>query len=152
MEDSIFSRLIKLFKGYVAILERALIYETNVIEKGDPIINLAVSLQEQITILANLSTLEQLFPKIVRAIYEGIHQINSADINEYLEKELDNFTFSTREASSQLRVQFCHQYISRIMSHEISYKLTPEICGDGMPSVTFQVFSYGFYFFHSYIN
>ena len=126
----------------------------DVTEKSDPIINLVVSLQKKKknSILANLSTLEQILPKIVRAIYEGIHQINSTDINDYLKKEFNNFTLSLQEASSQLKVQFCHQYIGRIMSYEISYKLTLGICSDGMPFVTFQVFSYGFYFFHSPIN
>ncbi|PON34765.1 Exocyst component Exo84, C-terminal [Parasponia andersonii] len=141
MEDSIFSGLINLFKDYVAILERALIQVT---ENDDPRINLAVSLPQQISILANLSTLEQLFPRMVRAIYEGLRMVNSDDTKEhtiisYQEKELDSFTLFTQEASSQLRFRFCYQYIHRIMSNEISYKFSPEVRSEGMPSVTFQV-------------
>ncbi|XP_062080053.1 exocyst complex component EXO84B-like [Humulus lupulus] len=144
MEDSIFSGLMNLFNGYVVILERALIHEKDVIEKGVPIMNFAVSLQQQISILANLSALQILFPKMVRAINEGIHPFNTDDMNELTissqETGHDRFTLFTQEASNQLRTQFCHQFIQRIMSCEISHnKLLVENSSDGTPSVTFQV-------------
>ncbi|KAM6565068.1 hypothetical protein CsatB_025066 [Cannabis sativa] len=141
MEDSIFSGLTNLFNGYVVILERALIYEKHVIENSVPLTNFGVSLQQQISILTNLSSLQILLPKMVRAIYEGI---GSDDMNEQIisvqEKGYDRFTLFTQEASNQLRSQFCHQFIQRIMSFEMDYKkLIVENRSGGIPSLKLQV-------------
>ncbi|KAF4358200.1 hypothetical protein F8388_009483 [Cannabis sativa] len=140
MEDSIFSGFINLFNAYVVILERALIYEKDVIENSVPLTNFGVSLQQQISILTNLSSLQILLPKMVRAIYEGI---SSDDMNEQIisvqEKRYDRFRLFTQEASNQLRSQFCHQFIQRIMSFEMDYKkLIVENRSGGIPSLKLQ--------------
>ncbi|KAL5561967.1 hypothetical protein UlMin_031714 [Ulmus minor] len=147
MEGSIISGLTNLFKEYIFILERALINETDDNEMGASEINLAVSLEQQISILANLSALEQLFSTMVRGIYGAILRTDADHINEhpidFQLKENDSFTCFSQEASSQLRVKFCQQFICRLISLEPSNLLIPKICsngqGDNVPSATFQV-------------
>ncbi|XP_024019164.1 exocyst complex component EXO84C [Morus notabilis] len=148
MEGSIFFGLITLFKEYVIILENALIYGTDITEKGGSRINIAASVQQQISILANLSALEQLFLRMVRGINGGNDHINAHAIS-YQQHELTSFTLSMHEASSRLTVCFCQHYIRRIMSMESTCELAQIICNhahgdpsvshDPMPSITFQV-------------
>ena len=59
MEGSILSGLMNLFVEYTIILERAITCEKIAAEKNGSRINLAESLPQQVSILANLSTLEQ---------------------------------------------------------------------------------------------
>lgn len=160
MEGPIFSGLMNLFKEYVVILEKALIYGPDVIEDGGSGINLAESLQQQLSILANLSALEQVLLNMVRDIVRENNHRNSnhgdAHAISYEQHELASFTLSTHEATSQLRVRFCQQYVCRIMTMETSGKLAQKICSDApgdssvsrdlMPSVTFQVFSHALIF------
>lgn len=158
MEGSIFFGLITLFKEYVIILENALIYGMDITEKGGSRINIAASLQQQISILANLSALEQLFLRMVRGINGGNDHINAHAIS-CQQHELASFTLSMHEASSRLTVCFCQHYIRRIMSVESSCELAQIICNhahgdpcvshDPMPSITFQVFPHAFLFHFS---
>ena len=154
MEGSIFTGLVNLFKEYVLTIEKALFYGSNVTEKDDSRINWDVAIEQQISILANLTALEQILPKIlIRPINELSHPINSDRINEraisYQRKEIDIFALFVQEASSQIRVRFCQQYVTRVMSQETSCKLTSHtgnyvqgdasaVC-DATPSVKFQV-------------
>lgn len=152
MGDSILGVLMNLFTEYVVILTRAVICETDVTGKGSRI-NFALSLQQQISILANLSDIEQLLSSMVRDIFGGINCISSNQIKNFpvdnQQKDLDNFMLSIQEGSSQLRMQFCQKFIHRVMSLETSYEFAPEICKDGqgdhnvfydvLPSVTSQV-------------
>lgn len=153
MGDLILSGLMNLFTEYIVILERAIICETDVTGKDGSRINFAVSLQQQISILANLSEIEQLLSSMVTGIFGGINCISSNQIKNFpidnQQKELDDFVLSIQEASTQLRVQFFQKFIHGVMYLETSYKFAPEICrvGQGghnvfydvLPSVAFQV-------------
>lgn len=153
MEGSVHGALMNLFTEYIVILERAIINGTDVAEKGGSRINFAMSPHQQISIVANVSAIEQLFSSMVKRIFGGIScissdQITNCRVGSY-EKELDSFILGIQEASSQPKVQFCQKFIHRVMSLETSYKFAPEICRDGqgdpnafqdvLPSVTLQV-------------
>ncbi|KAF3436112.1 hypothetical protein FNV43_RR23204 [Rhamnella rubrinervis] len=153
MGDSILGGFMNLFTEYIAILEKVMICETDVTGKGSSI-NFALSLQQQISVLANISEVEQLLSCMVRGIFGEINCISSKNVKNFpvdnQQKELDNFMLSIQEGSSRLRMQFCQNFIHRVMSLETSYKFAPEMCRDGqgdhnvfydvLPSVTFQVF------------
>ncbi|KAH7517419.1 exocyst complex component EXO84B [Ziziphus jujuba] len=154
IEGSVLGGLMNLFTEYILILERAIICETDVAEKGGSRINFAISLRQQISILANLSSTEQLFSSMVKGIFGGVNcmssnQIKNLPVGNY-EKELDSFILAIQEASSQLRIQFCQKFIKRVMSLETTYKFAPGMCRDGqgdsklfhdvLPSLTLQVF------------
>ncbi|KAL6208815.1 hypothetical protein ACLB2K_019760 [Fragaria x ananassa] len=152
IEGSILSGLMNLFKKYIDILEIAINCDTTVTEKISSKINLAESVQQQVSILANLSALEQLFSNMVRSIFKGASDTNSemrkSHPDGYQHKEIDSCILFIQEASLGLRSLFCEQFIYRIMSLKTSYRL-PEIRIDshgescilhgGMPSLPFQV-------------
>lgn len=143
-----------LFKKYIDILERAINCETAVAETNNSRLYLANSVQQQVSILANLSALEQLFSSMVRSIFKGVSDVNSELMKihpvEVQVKELDSCISFIQEASCRLRALFCEQFILKIMSVKTSYKLTPASSVDGpgessmfhgvMPSLAFQVF------------
>ncbi|KAM1346404.1 hypothetical protein ACFX13_036458 [Malus domestica] len=153
IEGSIVSGLMILFKKYVDILEIAINCKATVTEKSNPRIYLAESVQQQVSILANLSSLEQLFSNMVRGIFKGVSDINSELMKTlpdgYQAKELDSCISLIQEASSRLRDLYCEQFICKIMSLRNSDNLTPENCIDDqgescvfqgvMPSLAFQV-------------
>lgn len=141
MEASILEELTNLFMEYMLILEKALICEIYIEEKGDPRINFARLPEQQVSLLANLSTLEQLFPFIVQDL---VRNSNS--------QHLDNCIHLVKESTSQLRAHFCQQFICRIMSLESGSRLASETPTDTVhrlphnvrPSVIFQVCPYTF--------
>lgn len=153
IEGSILSGLVNLFKKYIDILESAINCETTVTEKTCSRMNLAESVKQQVSILANLSALEQLFSNMVRSIFKGASDTNSEltkiHSDGYQQKEIDSCILFIQEASVGLRALFCEQFIYKVMSLKTSYKLTPQISIDGqgkscmfhggMPSPTFQV-------------
>ncbi|KAK2984618.1 hypothetical protein RJ640_029124 [Escallonia rubra] len=119
MEDSIFKGLMDLLTEYIVILERALPSKTYVEEKGGSRILLAESLAQQVSVLANLSTLVQIFSSIITNIFKDI---------SHLKFEIDRYTLSTQGACNRLRAHFCEQFIHKIISFEGDYKLAPESC------------------------
>lgn len=152
MEGSILKGLMNLFTEYIAILEKATTFETHVSEKGSRR-TLAESLPQQLSVLANLSTLQVFFFKIVRSFLRGpghphskIRKKNSID---FLQKELDGCILFIQEAVAKLKAHFCQQFINRMMSPETRSKLIVETCSDNqqepsnflgaMPSAAFQV-------------
>lgn len=153
MEGSIFRGLMNLFTEYIAILERAITSETNVLEKSGSRIILAESVLQQVSILANLSTLEHLFSSTIMSIFGGIDRINSDLMTNqslgFQWQEIDDCVLFIQEASSRLRANFCEQFIDRVVSLETGCELTPETCTDSkgdpnlvndvMPSLAFQV-------------
>ncbi|ONH93194.1 hypothetical protein PRUPE_8G218600 [Prunus persica] len=153
IEGSIVSGLMNLFKKYIDILERAINCEIAVAETNNSRLYLANSVQQQVSILANLSALEQLFSSMVRSIFKGVSDVNSELMKihpvEVQVKELDSCISFIQEASCRLRALFCEQFILKIMSVKTSYKLTPASSVDGpgessmfhgvMPSLAFQV-------------
>ena len=149
MEGSILSGLMNLFVEYTIILERAITCEKIAAEKNGSRINLAESLPQQVSILANLSTLE-FFSIIIENIFGSISHINSEPVRSHLVggqlEELDSCILFIQEASSQLRDCFCQKFIHRIMLLETGSTNTPETCIDDqhdlMPAVAFQVTLY----------
>lgn len=153
IEGSIVSGLMNLFKKYVDILEIAINCKATVTEKSNPRIYLAESVQQQVSVLANLSSLEQLFSNMARSIFKGVSDINSELMKTlpdgYPAKELDSCISLIQEASGRLRDLYCEQFICKIMSLRKSDNLTPENCIDDqgescvfqgvMPSLAFQV-------------
>ncbi|KAL4596558.1 hypothetical protein ACB092_12G171900 [Castanea dentata] len=145
MEGSILSGLMKLFVEYTIILERAITCEKIAAEKNGSRINLAESLPQQVSILVNLSTLEQFFSIIIEDIFGSISHINSEPVRSHLVggqlEELDSCILFIQEASSQLRDCFCQKFIHRMMLLETGSTNTPETCiddqHDPMPSVAF---------------
>ncbi|MBA0715327.1 hypothetical protein Golax_014230 [Gossypium laxum] len=152
MEGSILKGLMNLFTEYIAILEKAITFETHVSEKGSKR-NLAESLPQQLSVLANLSTLQLFFFKIVRSFLRGPGHLNSKlrkkNSIDFLKKELDGCTLFIQEAVAKLKAHFCQQFINRMMSPETGSKLIVETCSDNqqepsnfqgaMPSAAFQV-------------
>lgn len=151
MEGSILKGLMKLFFEYIAILEKSITFETNVSEKGSRR-NSAESLPQQISVLANLSTLQHFFFKIIRSFFKGTSHMNSEirkkNIIDLQQKEIDACVKFIQETSAKLKAYFFQQVINRMMSLDGS-KLMQESCSDNheeqsmfhdtMPSVAFQV-------------
>ncbi|TYI55535.1 hypothetical protein E1A91_D11G148800v1 [Gossypium mustelinum] len=151
MEGSILKGLMNLFTEYIAILEKAITFETHVSEKGSKR-NLAESLPQQLSVLANLSTLQLFFFKIVRSFLRGPGHLNSKlrkkNSIDFLKKELDGCILFIQEAVAKLKAHFCQQFINRMMSPETGSKLIVETCSDNqqepsnfqgaMPSAAFQ--------------
>ncbi|KAK1353310.1 Exocyst complex subunit [Heracleum sosnowskyi] len=141
MEGSVLKGLMDLFTEYTVILESSLDdKEYDGAKEVDSSINSAESLVQQVSVIANLSTLVNIFSGIVRSIF-----IDSS----HLEFEIDSYILFVQEACSRLRADLCEQFIQRIMSIEIDYRLTPNECAwtqddsdsssDIMPSVPYQV-------------
>ncbi|GFZ17673.1 hypothetical protein Acr_26g0009430 [Actinidia rufa] len=138
MEGSILRGLMDLFMEYLTILEIALTGKGNGLDKGGPGVNLAKLPEQEVAIVANLSTLVQLFSSIVKSVFKGINHLNF---------EVDSFMSHIQEASDRLRAHFCQQFICRLM-YGSDCKLAPETWVGGhsdadtsdvvIPSVVFQ--------------
>ncbi|WCJ38266.1 hypothetical protein M5689_019338 [Euphorbia peplus] len=150
MEGSILVGLSNLFLEYIAILEKALTSEMNV--SNDSTIILAESMPQQVSILANVSTLEQLFSSTVVTTFRGITTSNSQSTEdpsvEIQQHAIDTYAMIIQEASGHLRAQFFRQFLYKVFSLE-KCNVTSLICGnsksgsspvhDPMPSAVFQL-------------
>lgn len=140
MESSIFKGLGDLFREYIDILERAITGETEGRECG-PSISLAVSCEQQVAVLANLSTLAHLFSNFAGSIFQERNY--SSEDSQW--KELNCCTFSFQEACSRVRLHFFQQFISKILTKAGGSRFSSKTyhVGDSgldlMPSVAFQV-------------
>ncbi|XWS36470.1 hypothetical protein CRYUN_Cryun20dG0088200 [Craigia yunnanensis] len=151
MEGSILKGLMNLLTEYTAILEKAITFETHVSEEGSRRTS-AESLPQQISVLANLSTLQYFFFKIIRSFFRDTSHMNSElrkkKLIDFQQKELDDCILFIQEAAAELKAHFCQQFINRMMSLDGS-KLMQVSCSDNqeepstfhdaMPSVAFQV-------------
>lgn len=136
-----------LFKEYIGILEKVLTCETSDSEKGGVRINLAESLPQQVSVLANLSTLQHFLFGTVRSIFKNINELVGLQ-----QRELNSCLKFIQAANNQLRVHFCQQLIYRMMSLKSGIGSIPEACTDNvvncdmlpdlMPSHVFQVSAY----------
>ncbi|KAI5395253.1 exocyst complex component EXO84B [Lathyrus oleraceus] len=155
MENLVTSGLKNLFTEYIIILERALTYETNEMEEDSPRIKLAESLTQQVSILANLSTLVQFLSTMVKGIFSSrsSNHMDSQVVKNHSivhqHQELDDFLLFIEESSIKLRNVFCQQLILRMLStcssHEIFSAIHYNDLFDAnkthnpMPSAIFQV-------------
>lgn len=155
MENLVTSGLKNLFTEYIIILESALTYETNEMEQDSPIIKLAESQSQQVSILANLSTLVQFLSTMVKGIFSSRSsnhmdsQVvkNHSDVHRH--QELDDFLLFIEESSIKLRNVFCQQLILRMLSTYSSHEIFSAIhyndqfdantIHNPMPSAIFQV-------------
>ncbi|XP_058759137.1 exocyst complex component EXO84B-like [Vicia villosa] len=129
MENLVTSGLKNLFIEYIIILESALIYETNEMEQDSPRIKLAESLSQQVSILANLSTLVQFLSTMVKGIFSS-RSSNHMDLQVvknhsgvHRHQELDDFLLFIEESSIKLRNVFCQQLILRMLSTYSSHEM-----------------------------
>ncbi|KAF7818461.1 exocyst complex component EXO84B-like isoform X2 [Senna tora] len=153
MGGLVVSGLMNLFTQYNVILERALTSETSVTEKGSPRIKLAESLPQQVSVLANLSTIVQFLSIIVKSIFRGISYSDSHLMGNHSvvpQKELDDFLLFIGEGYDKLLYNFCQNFILNLMSNHSSHEFTPVIHNNDncdantihslIPSSVFQIF------------
>ncbi|CAN4093202.1 unnamed protein product [Withania somnifera] len=134
MDDLLLRGLLDLFTAYTAILESALMNQTETeaeIEEVDSIINIAESVEQQVSLISNLSELGQLFSSMIRRSFgEAYH----------LQFEIDNYEFFINENCGRLRSQFCKQLILKSWPLESGHRCSPppECCTYLEPSVSYQ--------------
>ncbi|XP_020539036.1 exocyst complex component EXO84B isoform X2 [Jatropha curcas] len=130
MEDSILEGLSNLFMEYISILEKAMNSKLNVSENSGSKIILAESVLQQVSILANLSTVNHFFSSTVVSFFRDINCTNSELTENHSvacqQQELDSCVMTIQEASVQLRTQFFQKFICKILSLEVC-KWNPEI-------------------------
>ncbi|KAF5930506.1 hypothetical protein HYC85_031379 [Camellia sinensis] len=138
MEAVILKGLMALFTEYLAILESVLTGKAHGLERGGRGGNSAESLEQQVSVVANLSTLVRLFSSIIKSVFKGIN---------HLDFEVHNFMLYIQEASDRIRAHFCQQFICKIMygsgcrlSQEtwVGGQRDSDTSEDMMPSVVFQ--------------
>lgn len=118
MESSVLKGIMDLFTAYIVILESAITGDTDVMEKGGFRINLPETPTQGVFILANLSTLMQLFSSIIRNIFDGIHQL-------YF--EIDNYIMFIQDTYSRIKACFLGRFISNIFSPNVDHESGPEV-------------------------
>ncbi|KAM7501493.1 hypothetical protein LguiB_000397 [Lonicera macranthoides] len=138
MEGSIFEGLKDLLTEYIDILERVLINKTNDVEKNCSRVNMAESLEQQVSVITNMLVIIQFFSSIIRNVFKDI---------DHLKFEIDSFILFIQESCIQIRTHCCMQFIHK-MSLESNRKLTSEtyiqsqadskILRDLMPSTPYQ--------------
>ncbi|XP_022641163.1 exocyst complex component EXO84B-like isoform X2 [Vigna radiata var. radiata] len=128
MGSLVIGGITNLFTEYIAILERALAYETSSTEQGSPRMKFAESLPQQVSILVNLSTLVRFLSIMVKNIF-SCTDLAELQVWENLSivhqhEGLNDFLLFIEEASNKLRNVFCQQLILRVLCtyhrHEIS--------------------------------
>lgn len=155
MGGTVISGLMNLFTEYIIILERALTCETSSTENASSSsrINLVELLSQQVSILANLSTLVQFLSIMVKGIFSSTGHMDSHVMENHStvdqQQELDDFLLFIEEGSNKLRNVFCQQLIIKVLSacssHEnfsaIHYndQFDSNTNHNLMPSVFFQV-------------
>lgn len=106
MEGCILKGLMDLFTEYIGILENALTGDR--IRDGSKI-NLAESLVQGVSIIANSLTLGQFFSNIVRSVFDDIH---------HLKFEIDNYILFIQDSHAQLKRYLFQQVIEKFFSPE----------------------------------
>ncbi|RZB85584.1 Exocyst complex component EXO84A [Glycine soja] len=153
MGSLVISGITNLLAEYIVILERALTYETSSTEQGSPRIKLAESLPQQVSILANLSTLVQFLTIMVKNIFSSSDHIELQVLENHSivhqQQGLDDFLLFIEEGSNKLRNMFCQQLILRELSTYHRHEMfSASHCNDQfdantvphpMPSGIFQV-------------
>lgn len=152
MEGSILAGLSNLFMEYIAILEKALTSEMKESRENGSTIILAESMPQQVSILANVSTLEQFFSTTVVTMFRRIYIISSELTEdpsvECQQHDIDDYVMVIQEAAAHLRAQFFRQFLYRVFSLEksnlipfvrVNSETGSSLIHDLMPSAVFQV-------------
>ncbi|KAF3655828.1 putative histone-lysine N-methyltransferase, H3 lysine-9 specific SUVH1-like isoform 1 [Capsicum annuum] len=130
MEGLILRGLLDLFAEYTGILESALMSQSE-IEEVDSRINIAESVEQQVSLLSNLSKLAQIFSNMIRRAFSDTH---------HLQFEVDNYELFVNENCGRLRSQFCKQLILKSCPLESGHRcsLPPECYTDLEPSASYK--------------
>ncbi|MCD9559766.1 hypothetical protein HAX54_018018 [Datura stramonium] len=129
MEGLLLRGLLDLFTEYTAILERALMSQTQ-IEEVDSRINIAESVEQQVSLICNLSKLAQIFSSMIRKAFSDTY---------HLQYEIDNYELFINENYGRLTSQFCKQLILKSWPLETGHRCSPPACcNDLEPSVSYQ--------------
>lgn len=130
MEGLLLRGLLDLFTEYTSILESALTNQTE-IKEVDSRISIAESVEQQVSLISNLSKLAQIFSSmIMRAFSDTYH----------LQFEIDNYELFINENCSRLRSQFCKQLILKSWPLESGHRCLPPACRTDLePSISYQV-------------
>ncbi|KAG0477729.1 hypothetical protein HPP92_012448 [Vanilla planifolia] len=153
VESFVLKGLADLFGEYTMALETAMTVREHVEESDVMQIISAQGLQQQISILVNLSALVQLLSTVVNNSLNATMVSSSMLLPEQAElsskKEPDTWKLSIQQASDRLRNYFCMQFLSGIINHgdyELIKSLDTCSCGHCitgssdalMPSFAFQ--------------
>lgn len=150
MGSSILKGLADLFSEYMCALERAIPCRKDATENVSPKTGSAQTLQQQLSLLANASTLVHFFPSIAESMLKGLKPSADHLLSEQTEifspSELDDWILSIEEAADQLLCPFCQQFVFDVMSYGDSESAAclngwfiPGSSQDLMPSFAFQV-------------
>lgn len=135
MEESVAKGFMDLFTEYIFILETTINLKTEVAQKGYSIMELSESVLPQVSLLANLSTLELFIFNMVRSILG----------ETFGQRELNDYKQSIQNANIRLRAHFCQQVFNRMMflknehASETCINVGSKTLQDVMPSIAFQV-------------
>ncbi|XP_009788412.1 exocyst complex component EXO84A-like isoform X2 [Nicotiana sylvestris] len=130
IEGSLLRGLLDLFTVYTAILESALMNTTET-EEVDSRINIAESVEQQISLIANLSVIAQIFSSMIRKAFNDTY---------HLQFEIDDYELFIHRNCDRLRSQFCKQLILKSLPLESDYRCNPSpaCCTDIEPSSSYQ--------------
>ncbi|KAJ8558174.1 hypothetical protein K7X08_004940 [Anisodus acutangulus] len=130
MEGLLLRSLLDLLTEYTAILESALTNQTE-IEEVDSRINIAESVEQQVSLIANLSKLAQILSSMIRRTFSDTY---------HLQFEIDNYELFVNENIDRLRSQFCKKLILKSWPLESGHRCSPSpaCCTDLEPSVSYQ--------------
>ncbi|XP_060180716.1 exocyst complex component EXO84A-like isoform X1 [Lycium barbarum] len=126
MDGLLLRGLLDLFTEYTAILESALMNQRE-IEEVDSRTNIAESVEQQVSLIANLSKLAQIFSSMIRRAFGDTY---------HLQLEIDNYELFINENCGRLRSQFCKQLI--LKSWPLESRPPPGCCTDLEPTVSYQ--------------
>nr|XP_016502297.1 PREDICTED: exocyst complex component EXO84A-like [Nicotiana tabacum] len=115
IEGSLLRGLLDLFTEYTTILESALTNQTES-EGVDSRINIADSVEQQISLIANLSIIAQIFSSMIRRAFNDTY---------HLQFEIDDYELFIHENCERLRSQFCKQLILKSLPLESDYRCNP---------------------------
>lgn len=102
------------------------------IEEIDSRINIAESVEQQVSLISNLSKLAQIFSSMIRRVFSDTY---------HLELEIGNYELFINENCGRLRSQFCKQLILKSWPLESGHRCSPPpaCCTDLDPSISYQV-------------
>ncbi|TMW87509.1 hypothetical protein EJD97_019872 [Solanum chilense] len=124
MEGLLLRGLLDLFTEYTSILESALTNQTE-IEEVDSRINIAESVEQQVSLISNLSKLSQFFSSMIRRAFCDTY---------HLEFEIDNCELFINDNFSRLRSQFCKQLILKSWPLDSEHSCSTDL----QPSISYQ--------------
>ncbi|CAI9107579.1 OLC1v1006963C1 [Oldenlandia corymbosa var. corymbosa] len=140
LEVVLLKELKELFEEYITILEAALTSDESPIELTGSRIHPADSLIQGVSVIANLSTIMELFSNVIRSVFGNI---------DHLKFEIDSYLQFNQETHARFKAQFIQKFIQKLFSCESDKIHLTESCislqsdSDGWnlgPSMPYQAF------------